>query len=90
MATTTKTQDPFEAPFDQFKDTSDQILAAARKAGAVYIDSYEQTVDRALDIESRFASNAQPEWLRGLIESHVDISRELTSAYVNTARSALK
>lgn len=90
MATTTKTQYPFEAPFGQFKEANDQILAAARKAGAQYIDSYEQTVDRALDIESRFADSAQPEWLKGLIESHVDLSRELASAYVNTARSALK
>ena len=90
MTTTTKTQYPFEAPFDQFKGTSDQVLAAARKAGGVYIDSYEQAVDRALEIESRFASSAQPEWLKGLIESHVDVSRELTSAYVNSARSALK
>jgi hypothetical protein len=86
MATTTKAQYPFE----QFKDASDQILAAARKAGAVYVDSYEQAVDRALEIESRFADSAQPEWLKGLIESHVDISRELADAYVNTARSALK
>jgi hypothetical protein len=80
MATTTDTQFPFDAPF----------LTAARKAGALYIDSYEQAVDRALELESRFAESAQPEWLRGLIESHVDISRELASAYVNTARSTLK
>ena len=86
MATTTKTQYPFE----QFKDSSDQILAAARKAGAVYVDSYEQAVDRALEIETRFVESAQPEWLKGLISSHVDISRELAGAYVNTARSVLR
>ena len=90
MATTTKTQYPSEAPFEQFKDASEQILTAARKAGALYIDSYEQVVDRALDIESRFAASAEPEWLKALFESHVDLSRELTSAYVNTAHSALK
>jgi hypothetical protein len=90
MATTTKTQYPFEAPFDQFKDASEQILAAARKAGALYIDSYEQAVDRALDVESRFAASAQPEWLKALIESHVDLSRELADSYVSTARSAIK
>ena len=86
MATTTKTQYPFE----QFRDANDQILAAARKAGALYIDSYEQAVDRALDVESRFAESAQPEWVKTLIESHVDLSRELAGAYVNTARSVLK
>jgi hypothetical protein len=86
MATTTNTH----YPFDTFKDAGDQVLAAARKAGALYIDSYEQAVDRALEIESRLASGAQPEWLQELISSHVDLSRELTSAYVNTARSVLK
>ena len=83
---TTSTQYPFE----QFRDSSDQILAAARKAGALYIDSYEHAVDRALDVESRFAASAQPEWLKTLIESHVDLSRELAGAYVNTARNVLK
>jgi hypothetical protein len=90
MATTTKTQYPFEAPFEQFKDASDQILSAARKAGALYIDSYQQAVDSALDIESRFAAGAQPEWLKSLIESHVEVSRELTNSYLSTARSALR
>jgi hypothetical protein len=90
MATTTKTQYPFEAPFEQFKDASEQILTAARKAGALYIDSYEQAVDRALDIETRFAASAEPEWLKSMIESHVDISRGLTNSYLSTARSALK
>jgi hypothetical protein len=90
MATTTKTQYPFEAPFEQFKEASEQILSATRKAGALYIDSYEQTVDRALDIESRLAATAQPEWLRSLIETHIDFSREFASTYVNTARSGLK
>ena len=90
MATTTNTQRPFEAPFEQFKDANEQILAAARKAGALYVDSYERVVGRALDIESRYAATAQPEWVKSLIESHLDLSRELTSAYVNTARTALK
>lgn len=90
MATTTNAQHPFEAPFEQFKGANDQILAAARKGGALYVDSYEQAVDRVLDIESRFAESAQPEWLKAMIESHVDLSRELTGAYVNSARSVLK
>lgn len=90
MATTTDTQQLFEAPFHQAKDASEQILAAARNAGALYIDSYEQAVDKALEVETRLASSAQPEWLRNVIEAHIDFSRGLAGSYVKSARSVLK
>ncbi len=90
MATTTDTQQLFEAPFQQAKDASEQILTAARNAGALYVDSYEQTVEKALEVESRLASGTQPEWLRSLIEAHIDFSRDLAGSYVKSARSVLK
>lgn len=90
MATTTQNQQLFEAPFKQARDASEQILTAARNAGALYVDSYEQAVDKALEVETRLASSAQPEWLRSMIEAHIDISRELTGSYVKNARSVLK
>ena len=90
MATTTDTQQLFEAPFKQAKDANEQILTAARNAGALYIDSYEQAVDKALEFETRLATSAQPDWLRSMIEAHIDFSRELSGSYVKTARSVLK
>ena len=92
MATTTNPNGAqvFDAPFKQAKDAGEQILAAARNAGSLYVDSYEQAVEKALEVETRLASSAQPEWLRSMIEAHIDLSREFAGTYVKSARSVLK
>ncbi len=79
-----------EHAFDQFRDLNDQWLAAARKAGTTYLDSYEKAVERATDLELRFAGMSQQEWLKSLIETQVDITRELAASYTTAARSFLK
>jgi hypothetical protein len=92
MATTdTKTSIPsFDAAFEQYRESSEQVLAAARKAGNLYVDSYEKAVDRATELQLKLAGLTQQEWLRSLIEAQVDITRELTGSYTTTARSLLK
>jgi hypothetical protein len=92
MATTeTKTGAPtFDAAFEQVRDSGEQILAAGRKAGNLYLDSYERAVDRTTDLQLKLAGLTQQEWLRSLIEAQVDITRELTSSYTTTARTLLK
>ncbi len=92
MATThTKnSSQPFEASYEQFKDFNEQLLAASRKAGNLYVDSYEKAVDRALELELKVAGMTQQEWLTSMIEAQADFTRELTKSYTTTARSLLK
>jgi hypothetical protein len=92
MATTApKTGIPsFDAAFDQYRESSEQVLTAARKAGNLYLDSYEKAVDRGTELQLKFAGLTQQEWLKSLIEAQVDITRELTGSYTSTARSLLK
>ena len=92
MATTqTNTGIPsFEAAFEQYRESGEQVLTAARKAGNLYLDSYERAVDRATELQLKFAGLTQQEWLKSLIEAQVDITRELTGTYTTTARSLLK
>ena len=93
MATTTtaKTGIPsFDAAFDQFRDSGEQVLSAARKAGNLYLDSYEKAVDRTTELQLKLAGLSQQEWLKSLIEAQVDVTRELAGSYTTTARSLLK
>jgi hypothetical protein len=92
MATTqNKTGTPsIDAAFDHARELNDQVFAAARKAGNLYLDSYEKTVDRAVELELRFAGMTQQEWLRGLVEAQADVAREVTSSYTAAARTLLK
>jgi hypothetical protein len=93
MATTThaKTGMPsFDTAFEQVRESSDQFLTAARKAGNLYLDTYEKTVDRTTELQLKLAGLTQQEWLKGLIEAQVDVTRELAGSYTTTARSLLK
>jgi hypothetical protein len=92
MATTaTKTGVPsFDAAFEQVRESGEQVLSAARKAGTLYLDSYEKAVDRTTELQLKLAGLTQQEWLKSLIEAQVDVTRELASSYTTTARSLLK
>ena len=93
MATTTSTKTgipSFDTAFEQVRESSEQVLAAARKAGNLYLDSYEKAVDRGTELQLKFAGLTQQEWLKSLIEAQVDITRELAGSYTSTARSLLK
>ena len=87
---TTHTKNGADATFDQVKDFNDQFLATSRKVGNYYLDSYEKSVDRAIELELRMAGLTQQEWLRNIIEAHVDFTRELSSSYTSAARNLLK
>lgn len=91
--TTTQTKNgapPVDAAFEQAKDLNEQFLRAARKAGNLYLDSYENAVGRAVDLELSLAGLTQQEWLKNVIEAQADITREVASSYTAAARSLLK
>ena len=91
MATTdTKNIPSFDAAFEQVKDLNEQFLAAARKAGTLYLDSYEKAVDRTIELELKVAGLSQQEWLKSLIEAQADFAREVADSYTSAARSLLK
>jgi hypothetical protein len=92
MATTqTKHTSPsIESAFERATEAGEQFVAASRKAGNLYLDSYEKAVDRAIELELKVAGSTQQEWLKNLIEAQADFARELTSSYTNTARTLLK
>jgi hypothetical protein len=92
MATTEKTNGApsFEKAYEQVKDSGEQFLAVARKAGNAYLDSYEKAVDRAIEFELKFAAATQQEWLKDVIEAQAEFAREVTASYTSTARTLLK
>jgi hypothetical protein len=86
--TDAKTQtSPTDAAFEWFNE---QFLATARRAGNLYLDAYEKTVDRTIELEVELAGLTQQEWLRDVIQAQTDLAREITSSYTTTARSLLR
>jgi hypothetical protein len=89
--TQTKNSTPsIETAFEHANQAGDQFFDAARKAGNLYLDSYEKGVERAIALELKVAGASQQEWLKDLIEAQAGFTRELTSTYTSTARTLLK
>jgi hypothetical protein len=79
-----------DAAFEQVKELNEQMLAAARKAGNLYVDSYEKAVDRTIELELKIAGLSRQEWLKNVTEARAELARELTDSYTTAARSLLK
>ena len=79
----------FEAGYEQYRQFSEQVVDAARKAGVQSVDAYQKGVERALEMERKLAVATKQEWLKGMIDSHADMAHELTSAYTSAVRSLL-
>jgi hypothetical protein len=92
MATTQskQTSPSIDAAFERATEASEQFAAATRKAGNLYLDSYEKAVDRAIELELKVAGATQQEWLKNLLEAQADFAREVTNSYTSTARTFLK
>jgi hypothetical protein len=92
MATTQArgTAPTVDAAFRGAKDLNEQFLAAARKAGNLYLHSYEKAIEGAIEFELALARQTEHEWLKGAIESQAEIAREITHSYTSAARSLLK
>ena len=93
MATTTGNKNGtlnFDTTFEQVKDYNEQFLAAARKAGNLFVDSYEKAIDRTIELELKIAETTQQEWVTNLFEAQTGVTRGLTESYASAARSLLK
>ena len=92
MATTQnkQTHPSIDDAFERATEASEQFAAASRKAGNLYLDSYEKAVDRTVELQLKLAGLTQQEWLKNLIEVQADFARELTNSYTSTARTFLK
>jgi len=86
----THTKTGTDNAFEHARDLNDQFLVAARKAGNLYLDSYEKAVERAADLELKFAGMTQQDWIKNLAQAQVDIARDVTSSYTAAARTLLK
>jgi hypothetical protein len=96
--TTTKTANAIAAPFDidfdasteRMRELNDKVLTAAKQAGAVSLDTYEQTVTTLLDFSQKAADSTKVDWVSALAKSQASIISEFTNTYTKAARDLLK
>jgi hypothetical protein len=86
---TTNGATPFDLALEQFKDAGEQLAATARKTGKMYLESYERTVDRAIDLELKLVGLTEQAWLKNIVEAQAEVARSLNDSYATAAKAFL-
>ena len=95
MATQTKSKpntaaDNAEAAADRVREVNERIIESSKKAGHVYLDLYEKTLNSIADYQDKVGEQSQVEWVTTIANAQANFTRELATAYTSAARSVLK
>jgi hypothetical protein len=91
MATTTKTRQPdVEAAAERIRDLNERIIDSAKKAGGVYLDTYEKSLKSIADFQETVGGATGIEWVSTVANSQANFTRSMADAYTSAAREVLK
>jgi len=72
------------------KELSDRLIELTKKNGIGWLEAYEKSLTRMLQLQERAAAATQIEWINTLAATNADFMREMSAAYFNTVREQLK
>jgi hypothetical protein len=88
--TSAKQTADFDATAERIRELNDRIIEAARKAGDVYLDTYEKTLKSIADFQENVAEHSQAEWFSNALSAQADFTREMAKLYTSAAREFIK
>jgi hypothetical protein len=72
------------------RTANERILESSRRAGNVYVDIYEKTLNSVADYQEKIGEQSQIDWVTTVANAQADFTRQVTRAYTSAARSVLK
>jgi hypothetical protein len=72
------------------KELSDRLLELTKKNGIGWLEAYEKSLTRMLQLQERAAAATQIEWINTLAATQADFMREMSAVYFQTVRDQLK
>jgi hypothetical protein len=88
MSTPSLPQDADEA-VKRVKELSDRLLELTKKNGIGWLEAYEKSLTRMLQLQERAAAATQIEWINTLATTQADFMREMSAVYFQTVRDQL-
>jgi hypothetical protein len=79
-----------EAAAERIRDLNERILESSKKAGNVYLDTYEKTLHSIADFQEKVGKESQTDWIQTMTNAQAKFTRELADAYTSSARQLLK
>jgi hypothetical protein len=89
MSTPSLPQDADEA-VKRVKELSDRLIELTKKNGIGWLEAYEKSLTRMLQLQERAAAATQIEWINTLAATNADFMREMSAVYFQTVRDQLK
>jgi hypothetical protein len=72
------------------KELSDRLIELTKKNGIGWLEAYEKSLTRMLQLQERAAAATQIEWINTLAATNADFMREMSAVYFQTVRDQLK
>jgi hypothetical protein len=79
-----------EAAAERIRDLNERIIESSKKAGNVYLDIYEKTLNSIADYQEKVGEKSQVDWVTTIANAQASFTRDLAGAYSSAARSLLK
>ena len=79
-----------EAATERIRELNERILESSKKAGKVYLDIYEKTLNSIADYQEKVGEQSQVEWITTIANAQARFTRDLAGAYSAATRSLLK
>ena len=89
MATATKTPRNLNDATEQITQLNERFVDAGKRAGNLYLDSYEKFVEGVTSFQQKLAEQSQNDAVKSVVATQVDATRELTSAYTSAVRELI-
>lgn len=80
----------FDAAAERIRMLNEKLLTAAKQTGNTSLDAYEKTLSSLVDFEEKVAGASQLDWVNALAKAHASFVTEVSGAYTNAMREALK
>jgi hypothetical protein len=82
--------DTADAAAERIRDLNERIIESSKKAGNVYLDIYEKTLNSIADYQEKVGEKSQVDWVSTIANAQASFTRDLAGAYSAAARSLLK
>jgi hypothetical protein len=79
-----------EAAAERIREVNERIIESSKKAGNVYLDLYEKTLNSIADYQEKVGEQSEIEWVTTVANAQANFTRELATAYTSAARSLIK
>jgi hypothetical protein len=89
MATATRTPKNLNDATDQVVQANERFVEAGKRAGKLYLDSYDQLVEGVTSFQQKLVEQSQNDAVKSVVATQVDVTRQLASAYTSAARELI-